>query len=163
MSEIGSPTDCPDEETVADDDVDDENFEDEESENPWDEDPLDDMPEVITPGGPICVTLWSDDFSEDPIAYDIEFRWGGEQEADWSDDISWKNDDLSAGSSAPVYGKATWRDGDDVHLSYSSNDLDLEGETVLEGSAPSQDRMSDPMSWVSLAEDIHDFVLGLLK
>jgi hypothetical protein len=102
-----------------------------------------------------------------PIAFDLVFGWGGEREADWSYGISADNADVPANRFASFRGTATWTDGVNVHLTYSSPDSGLDGEATLNDAAPmlmhssSDDYMKRPTSWVDLAMRIIAFLRGL--
>ncbi|MGV0731526.1 hypothetical protein, partial [Mycolicibacter sinensis] len=68
---------------------------------------------------------------------------------------------------ASFQGTATWTDGVNVHLTYSSSDSGLGGETTLNAAAPmlispsSDVFMKIPMAWVDLAMKIIAFLNGL--
>ncbi|GAA3709928.1 hypothetical protein [Gordonia hankookensis] len=135
---------------------------------PWDADPVDQLPPVIEPGR-ISLTLWSAPYwTDEMMAWDVEFSWTGGREAEWYQDISMSTGGLSVMSSAPTHGTATWENGRDLHLTYSSAELDLDGEDVLKGAAPtagppdSDEVMRSPQVWVKLAETVLGFVHGLM-
>jgi hypothetical protein len=57
----------------------------------------------------------------DFVAFDISIIWdGGGSHATWSLDIS-EYEAISMASSAPIYGWASWRNGDDLLLAYQSD------------------------------------------
>ncbi|MFW0793311.1 hypothetical protein AAFP30_05825 [Gordonia sp. CPCC 205515] len=135
---------------------------------PWDADPVDQLPAVIVPGQ-FGLTLWAVPYwTDEMMAWDVVFTWAGGREVEWYEDISMRTGGLSVMSSAPVYGTASWADGRNLELTYSSSDLGLEGEDVLQGGAPtvndpdSDDMMSSPQVWVDFAETIVGFVHGLM-
>lgn len=94
--------------------------------DPWQEDPADQLPSEITPGQ-FTITLWTTALGGDPVAHDVSFTWDGSQTADWYEDISWQNDELSVMSSSPVSGVLAWPNGTDVLLTFRWGDLGLEG------------------------------------
>src|SRR5271156_162630 len=102
--------------------------------DPWDEDPVDQLPAVIEPGS-IEFTLWTSALGGDPVAHDISFTWDGQHTAEWDEDISTLND-LSPGSSSPVWGIVSWPDGSDVLLTYTWTDFEMQGHDRLPGAAP---------------------------
>ena len=130
---------------------------------PWDEDPVDQLPDVIEPGL-ISFTLWSTLGGGDPEAHDIHFTWDGRREAEWSEDISMANGDLSPASSSPITGTAAWPNGQNVDLTYDWAEAGQEGRAVLVGAAPtSGDPSSDqgarhPQRWIWLGEAIVAFI-----
>ncbi|MGV0795500.1 hypothetical protein ABQF26_00935, partial [Mycolicibacterium elephantis] len=102
---------------------------------PWQVDPVEQLPDVVEPG-PINLTLWSTALGGGPVAYDVSFNWDGRHLAEWREDISMVNDDLSFASSAPVWGVAAWPRGRDVQLTYQWPDLGKLGYDKLTGVAP---------------------------
>lgn len=126
---------------------------------PGSEDPVAQLPEVIGPGR-IELTLWTAALGGDPVAHDISFKWDGGASADWYEDISSATGGLSVMSSSPVRGVMAWPDGKDVTLTFTWNDLELEGHAVLPGMAPTLDGdPSKPKAWIRLAEAVLKFVL----
>jgi hypothetical protein len=128
--------------------------------DPWDEDPVKQLPEVIEAGS-INVTLWTSALGGDPVAHDTSFTWDGQHTAEWWQDISSVND-LSPGSSSPARGIASWPDGSDVLLTYTWDDLGMQGHDRLPGVAPTSggpDGSKDPRLWVDFADALLDFVL----
>jgi hypothetical protein len=129
-------------------------------EDPWDEDPKSQLPEVIEAGS-INVTLWTSALGGDPVAHDISFTWDGQHTAEWWQDISSVND-LSPGSSSPSWGIASWPDADDVLLTYTWDDLEMQGHDLLPVAAPTKggpDGSKDPQLWIDFADTLLDFVL----
>jgi hypothetical protein len=130
----------------------------------WQEDPLDQLPSVIEPGH-ISFTLWSSALGGERVAYDVSFTWDGERAAEWYEDISMVNDDLSPASSSPVWGVAGWPDGRDVELTYQWSDLGMLGHDRLPGVAPTKDDpesnagAKDPRRWVDFGTAIVEFAL----
>jgi len=135
----------------------------EEEPQPWDDDPVDQLPDVIEPGR-ISFTLWSTIAGGDPVAYDIDFTWDGRREAEWFEDISMANGNLSPASSSPITGTAAWPNGQDVDLTYDWSEIGKEGHAVLVGAAPtrgdpgSDQGARDPQQWIRLGEAILDFI-----
>ena len=130
-------------------------------EDPWDEDPVKQLPDVIEAGS-INVTLWTSALGGDPVAHDTSFTWDGQHTAEWWQDISSVNDGLSPASSSPARGIASWPDGDDVLLTYTWDDLGMQGHDRLPGAAPTSggpDGSKDPQLWVDFADALLDFVL----
>ena len=127
----------------------------------WQEDPVDQLPAVIEPGS-IKFTLWTAALGGDPVAHDVSFKWDGQHTAEWFQDISTVNDDLSPASSSPVWGIASWPAGDDVLLTYSWSDLGMQGYDRLPGAAPTSDDpqgTKDPRQWIRFGEALLGFVL----
>ena len=98
----------------------------------------------------------------DTVAQDIELRWDGGMTAAWRQDVS-EHEETSPGSSAPVSGWASWRNGRDLLLAYVSDDLEMEGWARVPGAAPTIDDgvldgdsevLSDPRRWLRLARTI---------
>jgi hypothetical protein len=85
----------------------------------------------------------------------ISSRWDGGTRADWEQDIG-GSADLSPASSAPVYGWASWLNGEDVLLAYYSTDMGFEGWARVPGVAPTD----DPKSWVELGRAIVAAIYG---
>lgn len=90
----------------------------------------DECPDAIAPGS-FGFTFWRVDSDGNDIGTDVGFTWDGESEADWYQDISSKTEGLSVMSSSPVGGTLRWPNGQDVEVTYSASDFDIEGETVL--------------------------------
>jgi hypothetical protein len=85
----------------------------------------------------------------------ISFSWGGGTHAEWEQDIG--SAGISPASSAPVYGWASWLNGNDVLLAYYSPDMGFEGWARVPGVAPDED---DPKSWVKLGRAIVAAIYG---
>jgi hypothetical protein len=86
----------------------------------------------------------------------ISFSWDGGTHAEWEQDIG-GGAGLSPASSAPVYGWASWLNGNDVLLMYYSPDMGSEGWARVPGVAPDED---DPKSWVKLGRAIVAAIYG---
>ena len=158
---------------LEDDEDEDEYDEEEEDEYdddpdaPWNDSPVSRLPKAITPGKiPIQIWRWYEGLRK-PVGFDFIFTWGGKREVEWSYGISPDNPDkpdLWGKSIAPFRGKATWANGADVQLTYSSPYRSLSGEATLDGAAPtlmdprSDERMSRPMVWVDFANKIISFI-----
>ena len=69
------------------------------------------------------------------MAFDISIIWDGGSHATWSLDIS-EHEAISMASRAPIYGWASWRNGDDLLLAYQYDDLEVEGWARVPGAAP---------------------------
>jgi hypothetical protein len=101
--------------------------------------------------------------SSDPVAFDVWFDWEpGNRHAVWWQDISGL-EAISPGSSAPVWGWASWRNGDDLLLAMTSHELELEGWARVPGGAPTagadpeaddEETLRDPGRWLRLAKHI---------
>jgi hypothetical protein len=129
--------------------------------DPWEEDPVDQLPAVIEPGS-IRFTLWTAALGGDPVAHGISFKWDGRHTAEWFEDTSTVNDDLSPASSSPVWGIASWPAGDDVLLTYAWTDLEMQGYHRLPGAAPTCNDpkgAKDPQQWIRFGQALLDFVL----
>jgi hypothetical protein len=120
---------------------------------PWNRDPVEFLPKFITPGR-IAIRFWEIGEGDDPTALDFSFTWSGGREADWLYDISDKNPGLSVGSSSPFGGEASWGNGDDVEITYRGFDAGVEGQETLCGSAPTDEMLTKPPTWVALAKEI---------
>lgn len=125
------------------------------------------LPESVT-GGRLDFTFTTTQFgSPDPVAFDMRFDWEpGARHATWWQDISGQ-EAISPGSSAPVWGWAAWRNGEDLLLAMTSDDLELEGWARVPGGAPTsgadpdaddEDTLRDPMRWLQLAKIIQAVV-----
>ena len=130
-------------------------------EAPWNKDPVEGMPGVIVPGH-IKVQLWFFLGGEELMAHDVIFNWGGGKEADWFYDISDDNPGLSVMSSAPFTGTASWKSGTAVETTYFAGDFGFKGETTVANSAPNDDALRKPQTWVGLAENIAGHCNGLM-
>lgn len=126
---------------------------------PWQEDPVDQLPSAIAPGR-ICLTLWTTVLGDDPQAHDVCFTWDGRHTAEWDEDISAANGGLSPASSSPVWGVASWPDGEDVLLTYTWSDLGMRGYARLTGEAPisGSSGAEDPRQWARLGNALIEFV-----
>jgi hypothetical protein len=126
--------------------------------DPWQEDPTEQLPKVIQPGR-VDLTIWTTALGGDPEAHDVHFTWDGAHTADWYEDISLVNG-LSFASSSPAHGMLAWPDGENVELTYTWDEMGLEGHSRLAGMAPtSGGSAGDPGQWVRLADAVIDFVL----
>lgn len=130
---------------------------------PWKRDPVDGLPAVIEPGRIAMEFWWRDHFNGEHVLYDFIFYWHGGQEAEWFYDISMRNPGLSPMSSAPIGGSATWEDGVDVLVTVKSDDFDLDEEVMLPGSAPNNDSIGAPRTWVDLGYEIARVAEGFLE
>lgn len=168
LKELGEPKDDEDEdEDQYDDDDDWDDDENDDPDAPWNQSAVERLPKAISPGE-IPVQFWRRVAGEaKPIAYDFVFSWSGDRAADWSYGISPDNADVSARQFSS--GTATWADGVNVHLTYSSPDSGLDGEATLSAAAPmlmnpsSDDYMKRPVSWVDLAMRIIAFLAELRR
>lgn len=165
LKELGEPQNDDDED--QDDEDEDWDDEDDDPEAPWNRSAVERLPKVISPGE-IPVRFWRRVAGQaKPIAFDLVFSWGGEREANWSYGPSTDNADVPANRFASFQGAATWTDGMNVHLTYSSPDSGLGGETTLNAAAPmlispsSDVFMKIPMAWVDLAMKIIAFLREL--
>jgi len=123
---------------------------------PWNHKPVEFLPEVIAPGE-IAIRFWEIREEYYPVAMDFSFTWDGGREAEWHYDISDINPGLSVGSSSPFSGEASWGGGHDVEITYCAFDAGLAGVETLSGWAPHDDALSEPQTWVALAEEIAEF------
>lgn len=63
-------------------------------------------------------------------------------------------------SSAPIYGWASWRNGDGLLLAYQSDDLEVEGWARVPGAAPGRGHkdlvaaLAEPQTWIQFARTI---------
>jgi len=130
-------------------------------EAPWNRDPAENLPEVIKPG-PIFIELWKTGFKGEPLVFNFEFTWSGGREAEWFYDISTSNPGMSVMSSAPFTGTASWKRGTAVRITYDSPDFGLEGKETFPDSAPKDDALSKPGTWVNLAQSIASYCDGLV-
>lgn len=161
LKELNEQDGLDDDSGDEDDDWDDE---DDDPDAPWNQSAVERLPRVISPGD-VPVRLWRRFVGESkPIAFDFLFRWGGERTADWSYGVSPDNADVSPSRFPSFQGTATWTDGVNVQLTYSSLNSRLSGETKLSAAAPmmmnpeSDEYMKRPMSWVDLALKITGFL-----
>jgi hypothetical protein len=96
----------------------------------------------------------------DFVAFDISIIWDGGSHATWSLDIS-EHEAISMASSAPIYGCASWRNGDDLLLAYQSDDfLEVEGWARVPGAAPGCGHkdlaaaLAESQTWIHFARTI---------
>nr|WP_012476999.1 hypothetical protein [Rhodococcus sp. NS1]ABI79399.1 hypothetical protein PNSL1.071 [Rhodococcus sp. NS1] len=93
-------------------------------------------------------------------AQDITFDWEGVAWLTWSQDISEHEGGLSAGSSSPVHGWASWSNGSDLLLAYTWPEVSIDGWAHVPGGAPGEegehpeDALYEPQAWVKLARTI---------
>lgn len=137
---------------------------------PWNHSPISRMPSIIT-AGKIPIQLWRRYTQRGkPIASDFVFTWDGERKAHWRcslDRADADEADLPPKAEASFSGDAEWTDGVNVALTYSSNELSLEGNETLDAAAPtrmdpsSNERAKNPQLWVDLASKIVDLLDGL--
>jgi len=142
-------------------DIDPWDMDEDDPEAPWNKDPVEGMPETITPGR-IKVQFWFYLGSDEQMAHDFVFNWGGGKEADWFYDISDDNPGLSVMSSAPFTGTASWKSGTAVETTYFAGDFGFGGKTTVANSAPNDDDLSKPQTWVDLAANIAGYCNGLM-
>jgi hypothetical protein len=121
------------------------------------------LPDRVEPGV-FGFTYMADPWqSGELVAQEIQFDWRGESWATWTQDIS-GDEAISPGSSAPVVGWASWRNGSDLLVAFSSEDLETDGWARLPGAAPTSgadgddhdedDVLGEPARWLSLARVI---------
>lgn len=60
-------------------------------------------------------------------------------------------------SSAPFSGTASWERGSTVRITYFAGDFGLKGKEIVSNSAPKDDALSKPQTWVNLAGSIAQF------
>ena len=137
-------------------------MDDDDPEAPWNKDPVEGLPAVITPGQ-IAIEFWKRGYNDEQVLYDFFFHWHGGREAEWIYDISMSNPDMSVMSSAPFSGTASWTDGSFVETTYFAGDFGLEGEETILDSAPKDDELSKPQTWVNLAGYIAGFCDELIQ
>jgi hypothetical protein len=137
-------------------DEDDPDYEDEEPTTP------DRIPELIEPGR-MKFTFWSIDENGGEVGTDVILTWDGEQEVEWYEDISPETEGLSVMSSAPFRGTASWPNGRDVAVTYSSSEFRMAGEDVLKKAAPisMSGDTRDVDEWTQFAQEIVELVEGL--
>ena len=160
---------------VADsEDQDDEDYEDEDYDwydnywgGVWARAPISRLPKVIEPGEISIRFLWEISEDDPPADFDFIFTWSGGREVQWRFGISPDDSgelDLAARRIAAFHGTASWENGVDVALTYSSPEFALEGDELLKAAAPtlmdpqSDERMNRPMAWVDLASRIINFL-----
>lgn len=81
------------------------------------------LPDHIEPGV-FGFTYMADPWrSGELVAQKIQFDWQGGSWTTWTQDIS-GDEAISPGSSAPVVGWASWQNGNDLLVAFSSDDLD---------------------------------------
>jgi hypothetical protein len=99
--------------------------------------------------------------------FDFIFTWPGGRAVQWRFGISPDDSgeiDLAPRRIAPFHGTASWDNGVDVALTYSSPKFALEGDELLKGAAPtlmdpqSDERMRRPTLWADLASRIINFL-----
>lgn len=124
----------------------------------------DEVPDAIAPGS-FGFTFWRLDDDGNDRGVDVGFTWDGESEAAWYQDISAKTEGLSVMSSSPIGGSLRWPDGQDVEVTYSASDFDIQGEAVLGGYAPVSDGgdKRDVAAWMALAEELNSLANSLLE
>ncbi len=137
-------------------------MDDDDPEAPWNTDPVAGLPDVITPGQ-IAIEFWKRGYNDEPRLFDFFFHWDGGREAEWFYDISSSNPGLSVMSSAPFSGTASWKRGSTVRITYFAGDFGLEGKETFPNSAPKDDALSQPQTWVDLAADIAGFCDELIQ
>jgi hypothetical protein len=161
--------DSEDQDDDEDDDEDDDDWYDNYWGGVWARAPISRLPKVIEPGEISIRFLWEIS-EEDPLAdFDFIFTWPGGREVQWRFGISPDDSgelDLAARRIAPFHGTASWENGVDVALTYSSPEFTLEGDKLLKAAAPtmmdpqSDERMKRPTLWVDLASRIINFLDG---
>ena len=133
----------------------------------WVRGPVSHLPKVIEPGEISIRFLWEVSDEDPPAEFDFNFTWPGGREVQWRFGISPDDSgelNLAAKRIAPFNGIASWANGVDVALTYSSPKFMLEGDTLLKAAAPtlmepqSDERMKRPTLWVDLASRIINFL-----
>ena len=133
----------------------------------WARAPISRLPKVIEPGEIFIRFLWEISDEDPPADFDFIFTWPGGREVQWRFGISPEDSgelDLAPRRIAQFHGTASWENGVDVALTYSSPEFRLEGEELLKAAAPtlmdpqSNERMKRPSLWVDLASRIINFL-----
>lgn len=129
--------------------------------------------------GEFAFTYMADPWgNNEPLAIDVEFEWSGGRTANWTRDIS-IHEAVTPASSAPVHGWASWLNGTDLLLAFSSEDLEMEGWARVPGRAPTANRdgdeddedeadeeqgdddeemLADPARWIAMARTIESVI-----
>ena len=133
----------------------------------WARAPISRLPKVIEPGEISIRFLWEISEEDPPADFDFIFTWPGGREVQWSFGVSPDDSgelDLAARRITPFHGTASWDNGVDVALTYSSPKFALEGDELLKAAAPtlmdpqSDERMRRPTLWADLASRIINFL-----
>jgi hypothetical protein len=116
------------------------------------------LSDVIEPGD-FTITVESNVAGGELTPYEVSFSWDGATHANWIQDIG-VSPGHSPASSAPVYGWASWLNGDDVVLAYYSYDIEIEGCVRIPGAAPGRPQKdsdaatASPRAWLEFARTI---------
>ncbi|OBG70280.1 hypothetical protein [Mycobacterium sp. E3305] len=124
---------------------------------------LPELPDKIGPGDFTLVFMDEDEAGEPLGAAEIRFSWDGGPAATFRCD-TWDNPAdpsfvFEIGSS-PVCGVASWLNGEDLFIAFSSRVAEEEGWARIPGGAPASDEedaddaMLEPATWIELAKKI---------
>jgi hypothetical protein len=124
---------------------------------------LPDLPDKIEPGEFELVFMDEEMTGEPEAATEVRFSWDGGTAATFRCD-AWDNPAdpsfVIEISSTPVYGLASWINGEDLFIAFSSPLAEEEGWARIPGGAPasdeedSDDAMLEPATWIELAKKI---------
>jgi hypothetical protein len=123
---------------------------------------LPNLPDKIEPGD-FKLVFMDDEVTGEPEATEVRFSWDGGTAATFRCD-AWDNpvdpSFVIEINSSPVYGLASWINGEDLLIAFSSPNAEEEGWTRIPGAAPASDledpdsAMFEPATWIELAKKI---------